>query len=368
MDRLIRKVQPSDLDALVQLEQQAFPSDGLSRRAMKRWIGLNRRVFLVVCEAQLLIGYVLIIHHEGTRLGRVYSLAIATAHRGKGLAQLLLDEGEQQAARQGCIDMRLEVSTTNHRAIDLYHKRGYQEFGVYKKYYDNCDDALRMQKRLRQRLGPKFHMNLPWHQQQTAFTCGPACLLMALKYFDPKFDMNLSEELQLWREATTIHMTSGQGGCHPLGLAVAGLSRGLTPEVWLNCEDVLFLDGVRDPQKKLVMSQVDQDFRAQTENLGIQVEKRDFSSLDIEQAITSERVVLLLISTWRLDRRKAPHWVVVTGFDDHCFYVHDPDPSEDQRPLDLQDCPIAKSEIEQMSRFGKKRLQTAIIFSKTRHQ
>jgi len=29
------------------------------------------------------------------------------------------------------------------------------------------------------------------------------------------------EEINLWREATTIFMTSGHGGCHPIGLALA---------------------------------------------------------------------------------------------------------------------------------------------------
>ncbi|HAJ44136.1 MAG TPA: ribosomal-protein-alanine acetyltransferase, partial [Alcanivorax sp.] len=53
-------------------------------------------------------------------------------------------------------------------------------------------------------------------------------------------------------------------------------------------------------------------------------------------ALQDGEVAIVLISTWRLDGRKAPHWVVVSGADRECFYIHDPDPADDQVPLDCQ--------------------------------
>ena len=75
--------------------------------------------------------------------------------------------------------------------------------------------------------------------------------------------------------------------------------------------------------------------------------------------------MLALISSYRLDRKKAPHWVTITAFDDACFYIHDPDPSfEEQTGLDCEDLPIARSDFARMSQFGKDRLRAALIVSK----
>jgi len=69
-----------------------------------------------------------------------------------------------------------------------------------------------------------------------------------------------------------------------------------------------------------------------------------------------------LISTFRMDRKKAPHWVVMSGFDQDCLYMHDPDPEEGrQSELDCQYIPIACEDFDRMSCFGKNRLRTAVI-------
>ena len=70
--------------------------------------------------------------------------------------------------------------------------------------------------------------------------------------------------------------------------------------------------------------------------------------------------MLVLISSYRLDGKKAPHWVMVTDMDDDCFYVHDPDIADDQQPLDCQYLPIARDDFEKMSAFGSGRLRTAL--------
>jgi hypothetical protein len=42
-----------------------------------------------------------------------------------------------------------------------------------------------------------------------------------MKALDPTLEVNLRRELQWWREATSIFMTSGHGGCSPHRPAVA---------------------------------------------------------------------------------------------------------------------------------------------------
>ena len=53
----------------------------------------------------------------------------------------------------------------------------------------------------------------PYIHQTTEFTCGPACIMMALAWADRSFKPEPAFEFRLWRESTTIFMSSGPGGC-----------------------------------------------------------------------------------------------------------------------------------------------------------
>ena len=76
---------------------------------------------------------------------------------------------------------------------------------------------------------------------------------MAMDYFDRPSTDPAAEELEIWREATTIYMTSGHGGCGPHGLARAAYNRGLSARVEVNTDSPLFIESVRQVQKKDVM-------------------------------------------------------------------------------------------------------------------
>lgn len=351
-----------DLDALVELEQRCFSGDRLSRRSFRRWLTTPQDIFLLAWKEQQLAGYILILCHRGTRLARIYSLAVDPAFRGLGIAGWLMQLGEQRARDSGRLYMRLEVSSENKSAIRLYESLGYKQFGLYHDYYEDHSDALRYQKRIRVFHEDTQHSAIPWMCQNTRFTCGPASLMMALTSLDPDYQPSLQEELRLWREATTIFMTSGHGGCHPMGLALAAQHRGFSTSVWVNQTGPLFLDGVRDETKKPIMTAVHNDFCAQLQALEVPVHYRDIRQQDLIDAFCEGAVPIILISTYRMDSKKAPHWVVMSGFDDECIYVHDPDPETyGQTAIDCQFIPLARSDFELMTSFGRTRLRTAVI-------
>jgi ribosomal protein S18 acetylase RimI-like enzyme len=207
----IREAQREDLDALMAVEESCFATDRLSRRAMRQWLEKKHRIMLVASVDGAVAGYALIIHHQGTRLGRLYSIAVLESRRGLGLARALLSEGEKRAAQRGCIDLRLEVAHVNKRAIAIYQAAGYREFGLLQDYYEDHSDAVRMQKRILQPQASARLLPLVWLPQQMEFTCGPAALMMALQHLAPNYIPSLTEELRIWREANTVFMTSGPG-------------------------------------------------------------------------------------------------------------------------------------------------------------
>jgi ribosomal-protein-alanine acetyltransferase len=360
----IETAQLTQLDALLDLEQKCFATDRLSRRSMRRFLSSEHSIFLVAKHASEVVGYLLVIFHRGTRLARLYSIAVSPDWQGQGISRLLMSKGEDEAQSRGALYFRLEVNNKNTTAIKLYQSLGFKEFGHLQDYYEDHSDALRMQKRIRQYDRTAIHTPMPWFQQNTPFTCGPAALLMAMAGLKEELRPNLSEELQIWREATTIFMTSGHGGCHPLGLALAAHQRGFKVEVWINQRQPLFVDGVRSEKKKSIIETVHNDFVAQTVAAGITINYENIDQATLMSASDNGAVPIVLISTYRMDRKKAPHWVAISGYDKHCFYVHDPDPDEKhQDVLDCQYMPIAREDFDPMSSFGSNRLRTAIIIS-----
>ena len=361
----LREVRMDDLDALVTLENAAFSTDRLSRRSFRHWITSTSRAFLVATINHTLAGYILVIYHTGTRLARLYSIATAPEYRGRGIARRLIEAGEQAASDSERFIMRLEVGADNRAAIRLYESLGYTRFGIYRDYYNDHSDALRMQKRIHQYRVRERHVEMPWIRQNTPFTCGPAALMMAMSGVSKQYVPSRHEELQIWREATTIFMTSGHGGCHPLGLALAAQQRGFKAEVWINTRKPLFVDGVRDAGKKRIIELVHDDYLEQAKATGIRIHYSDIKQDRLISALDHNAVPLVMISTWRLDGRKAPHWVTVSGYDSECLYVHDPDPEEtSQGALDCQYLPIAREDFAGISIFGQQRLRTALIVSR----
>ncbi len=362
---MVRPVEEFDLDGLLALEEASFSEDRLSRRRFQHWIKASNRVFLVAEKNRQVLAYGLVLLHRGTRLARLYSIAVSQLARGQGIGTQLLLALEQAASDKGRLAMRLEVAKDNENAIRLYEGLGYRSFGEYHDYYTDHRDALRMQKRIRHIDVKQILHPTPWFQQSTEFTCGPASLMMAMASLDKKIRPGQELELDIWREATTIFMTSGHGGSHPLGLALAAKKRGFDVTAYISTDKPLFQEGVRTERKKEIMRTVEAQFRQRARKEKIAVVFTDVTQDQVARALERQHAIIMLISTYLMDGKKAPHWVTVTGMDEDCIYVHDPDVDEKtQDALDCQHIPIAREHFAKMSTFGKDRLRTAIILKK----
>src|SRR3546814_337608 len=78
-------------------------------------------------------------------------------------------------------------------------------------------------------------------------------MMMAMKALNPVLSLDRKLELRLWREATTIFMTSGHGGCGPYGMALSVWRRGYGAELFVSDPHVPFVDSVRSEEKKEVI-------------------------------------------------------------------------------------------------------------------
>jgi ribosomal protein S18 acetylase RimI-like enzyme len=358
----LRRARVSDLSKLVELEKACFDYDQLSRRSFHWMVKHAHSLFLVMEYKSELIGYGLVLINSGTSLARLYSICTRKEYQGLGLASQLLGELETTLSeKEDCAYLRLEVKATNKTAIKLYQKLGYVKFTQKEDYYDDGTTALCFEKQIR-KLKKEPRHNIPYFQQGTDFTCGPSCLLMAMKSFNPQVDLSLSNELQIWREATTIFMTSGHGGCGPHGLALSAWRRGYKAEMFLSHSNALFLETVRSQEKKKIIELVQKDFERKIGQTNIKVQKKRLGLTELREVLKKGGVPIVLISTYHFDNNRIPHWVVVTAYDDHFVYIHDPDQEgEYEGVISRVHIPIPEEQFLKVSRLGKARVAAAVV-------
>jgi ribosomal-protein-alanine acetyltransferase len=364
---MIRPARLQDLEALVAIENRSFDVDRFSRRSFRYLLTKANAETLVHEEQERVLAYVMLLFNTGTSLARLYSLAVDPALQGKGIGNALIAAAEESAVAHDCIYLRLEVRRDNATAIRLYEKLGYKGIGSLPDYYEDHMEALRYEKLLAPHLEPDM-VRVPYYEQTLDFTCGPSALLMAMKVLDPKLELSRLLELRLWRESTTIYMTSGHGGCGPYGMALSAYHRGFDVEIYVKEPGVLFVDSVRSEEKKEVMRLVQEDFIGELAKLPVKLSHRALRVREIQRIFEAGGMPIVLISSYRIYREKFPHWVVVTGFDEKYIYVHDPyvDYEAGKTATDSINMPILKKDFERMARYGKAGQEAALILKRRR--
>jgi len=361
----IRPATVADLGPLVRLENASFDTDRLTRRQLRYMLTRARAVTLVMPGADGgLAGYALALLSRGTSVARLYSIAVAREARTRGVGRALVAAAEVAVWEADRAYMRLEIRRDNLASQALFEGLGYRRFGVLSDYYEDHMEALRYEKTLAPDLKPELQ-RVPFYEQTLEFTCGSSCLMMAMHALRPGLVLDRTLELRIWREATTVFMTSGHGGCGPFGLALAAQRRDFRAEVFINDPGVPLVDSVRSPDKKEVMRLVHEDMQAEVQRLGIPVHYRTIRLEELGARFEAGAVPMVLISSYRIYQEKFPHWVVITGFDEHFVYCHDPfvDYQNGESTLDSINMPIQREEFSRMSRYGRVGLQAVVLIS-----
>lgn len=145
----LRPGRPGDLDTLVALEREFFTADHqISRRGLRHFIASPKSALIVAEIGGKVAGCALVLYRRGSKLARLYTIAVGREFQRQGLARQLLSTAERNAVRKGRRIMRLEVRADDAGAIALYESFGYRLFGRRPRYYDGRIDALRLDKTL----------------------------------------------------------------------------------------------------------------------------------------------------------------------------------------------------------------------------
>jgi ribosomal protein S18 acetylase RimI-like enzyme len=359
----VRAATLRDIPELLRIETAAFETDRLTAQSLRNFIKSDT-ASLHVAEDQAggLHGFCIVLFRRGTVVARLYSMAVDHGARGRGVAQALMRAMETDAAEHGSLFLRLEVRHDNAAAIRLYESFGYKPFGRYLQYYEDNADALRFEKSLLSHADASMR-RVPYYSQTTDFTCGPSAMMMAMAALDSTVAMSRRLELKLWREATTIVMTTGVGGCDPVGMAVALGARGFRTSVHMTQSEPLFLDSVRSAWKRDVMTVTQEEFRFEAREKKIPIRIAALRTPRLKAALEDGAIAIVLISPYRLYHERVPHWIVAYDCDDRNVYIHDPwlDSDVAESPINKAALAIPLKEFERISVYGKARLRAAVI-------
>ena len=140
----LRRLELRDLAAIERIERESYPTPW-SRSMFASELAKPSSLSLGAFDRKTseLLGYLVISRYVDA--WHVMNVAVAPAHRRRGIARTLLDNLFEQTAGDGRRGYTLEVRVSNTGAIKLYEALGFRARGVRRGYYtDNREDALIM--------------------------------------------------------------------------------------------------------------------------------------------------------------------------------------------------------------------------------
>jgi hypothetical protein len=206
-------------------------------------------------------------------------------------------------------------------------------------------------------------LKIPYYAQSAEFTCGPACVLMVFKLFNPHLKLNRTLEFEVWRQCTMI----GARGADPFGMSVPLLDAGyevhlttqrrrmINPDLWrhrlrehkFTPEDArLAVFGIAENRKRALCR-------------GLTVEYGRLTIERVAMSCSEGLIPIALVHMGVVHQLDIPHWVVVTDAGEDQVTFNDPYP-----PKGGKDIHVCREEFQKMlddvgARIG---LSPSVIF------
>jgi len=177
---------------------------------------------------------------------------------------------------------------------------------------------------------PKSHstgalkLSIPFYRQAFQFTCGPACLMMAMKFFQPSLRLSRELELDIWREANFVEAY----GTSKEGLALAAARRGFHVYTMGMPLRHSFVDAIADKNPSIdytVLELLYGDTRKKFRAMGLRNINSRIQPSTLKEVLRRSHVPILLTSTSLFgDKEALPHWIVLTGYGREGWHLNNP--------------------------------------------
>ena len=143
----VRPMTGDDLDAVMAIEAESYASPWHYEHFLDELAGCYSWP-IVAIEESCVIGYVCLM--SLFEEAQILNIAVAPNRRGRGVAKMLMEYAFSRALEEGAEVLALEVRASNTGAISLYKQLGFRQVGVRRLYYDGTEDAVMMEKRVKE--------------------------------------------------------------------------------------------------------------------------------------------------------------------------------------------------------------------------
>lgn len=159
-------------------------------------------------------------------------------------------------------------------------------------------------------------LDVPYFQQTRTATCGPACLMMVMKYWDHSLKFSRKFEFQLWKKSYSFFLL---GGTFQYGLATTATKLGFKTEIY---QKTPFSDGY--PKFPQAVNLIESIVSYRARRLCIPIRYRQDTLSVISNALRQSIPPIVFVNLYPLLGENVFHWIVVTGLDQQNVYVNDP--------------------------------------------
>ncbi|MCJ7571305.1 MAG: peptidase C39 family protein [Candidatus Thermoplasmatota archaeon] len=159
-------------------------------------------------------------------------------------------------------------------------------------------------------------LDVPYYQQSRQYTCGPASLMMVMKYWDRKFEFSKNTEFDLWLKSNPFVFL---GGTLQYGLARTAMKKGFKTEIY---QTKKFSDSYLKFRSFINLYEYIISFGARHLKIPVYLGREIFDV--IRESLDNGIPPLVFLNLKPIINENVFHWVVVTGMDDNFIYLNDP--------------------------------------------
>lgn len=153
---------------------------------------------------------------------------------------------------------------------------------------------------------PSIQLDVPYFQQTRLATCGPAALMMILKYYDPTYELTRKNETKLWRQSRSLIIF---GATLQYRLAILAKQHDYSAEIHHQTRMNTTLEKLLSRSAKKAQIPI--------------TYTPDIITL-IPQALKNKIPPLILLNLQPINQENVYHWLVITGINTDHIIVNDP--------------------------------------------
>jgi hypothetical protein len=159
-------------------------------------------------------------------------------------------------------------------------------------------------------------LDVPYFRQTRTATCGPACLMMVMKYWESTFEFSRHIEFQLWLESFSFFLF---GGTFQFGLAHAAVKRGFNTEIYQKAHFSTYY-----PRYPYIAGLVEKKVSQSARTAKVPIHYNQAILEVIHDCLEKKIPPIVFVNLKPILGENVFHWVVVTGIDKSTVYVNDP--------------------------------------------